>query len=76
MRPLFLRNITRAPSFKWFVRKLVNRIMRHLRGIERPAVRNPTENDFYAADLAIAFMAGAGAMGIVTMLLIAFTCGR
>jgi hypothetical protein len=76
MRPLFLSNITRTPSFKWLLRKLVNRIMRQLRGIERPAIKTPTEREFYEADLAIAFTAGAGVMGIVTMLLIAFAFGR
>jgi hypothetical protein len=39
MRPLFLSRITRRkPSFKWFVRRLANRILRHLRGIEREPI--------------------------------------
>jgi hypothetical protein len=76
MRPLFLSNITRSPSLKWLLRRLMNRVLRQVRGIERPAIRQMTEQDFYVADLAIAFTAGAGAMGVVTMCLIAFACGR
>lgn len=76
MRPIFLSRITRAPSLRWALRKFAGRALRQMRGIERPAVKQMTERDFYAADLAIAFTAGASVMGIVTMLLIAFTCGR
>jgi len=72
VRPLFLRRITRVPSWRWMLRKLANRVLRRVRGIERPPVQLITERDLRLADIALAYTAGLCTMGFVTLVLITF----
>ena len=76
MRPIFLSRITRVPSFRWFVRRLVNRIVRQLRGIERPSVRQMSDADLHAIELVMAFTAGVCAVGIPTIVYLMFQLMR
>jgi hypothetical protein len=73
MRPLFLRNITRSPSLRWFLHKLISRIARQLRGIERPVVGHMTDAELRAIELMMAFTAGVCAVGIPTIVYLMFS---
>jgi hypothetical protein len=72
VRPLFLSRITRRPSLRFALRNLCGRVMRRVRGIERPPVQLITERDLRLADIALAYTAGLCTMGFVTLVLITF----
>jgi len=76
MRPLFLTRITRSPSLRWLLHKLISRIARQLRGIERPAVRQMSDADLHAIELVMAFTAGVCAVGIPTIVYLMFQLMR
>jgi hypothetical protein len=54
------------------VRNACGRVMRRVRGIERPPVQLITERDLRLADIALAYTAGLCTMGFVTLVLITF----
>jgi len=74
VRPLFLSRITRRPSLRFALRNLVGRVMRRVRGIERPPVTQPlTEDQWRALESRCGLLTGSlGAALICIALLVIF----
>jgi hypothetical protein len=67
---VFLSRITRRPSLRFAVRNACGRVMRRVRGIERPPVRQITDADLCETYLLLGFTVGVCAVGIPTICIV------
>jgi hypothetical protein len=71
MRPLFLSRITRRPSVRFALRNLAGRVMRRVRGIERPPVTQPlTEDQWRALEDRCGLLTGSLAAALICIALL------
>jgi hypothetical protein len=69
--PIYLQRITRVPSWRFALRNLCGRILRRVRGIERPPVTQPlTEDQWRALESRCGLLTGSLAAALICIALL------